>query len=85
MTTDQAMQTASIIASRNVRAEMARRDPIMRPDELAHKLGMARATLYTRFSRTHCVPWTLEELIKVAEILEVDLPILLHGTWKQAA
>jgi Bacteriophage CI repressor helix-turn-helix domain len=76
MTTDTAMQTASIIASRNIRAEMQRRDPIMRADELAQKLGMARATLYTRYRGTS---WTIEELIKAAEILEVDLMTLLRG------
>lgn len=68
---------ASFLASRNIQAEMARHNPKLRAEDFAQKIGIARATLYTRFSGAN--PWSLEELIKAAHILGVDLETLLVG------
>jgi transcriptional regulator with XRE-family HTH domain len=82
ITTMQQRRTATRIVSENLRAEMARKGKY-RP-ELATVLGISISAVHHRFAARHS--WTVDQLVAMAQWLDVDLKVLLHGiSTKEAA
>jgi hypothetical protein len=68
---------ASVIVSRNIRAEMARNEPAVTGEYLATILGVSQSVTSKRLRGV--VPWEWGELVIVARTLKVRLSVLLVG------